>query len=261
MFYNEYKPCLQLSKYIDCYWVLEISDNKGVSDIQKIHPYGFSELIIHYYDNFEEQKSENQFVKKEKILITGQLTKSKFFRSTGKTGIIAIRFKPEGVFAFTKINANEFKNISLEASVIWNIKDLEKIISIELNINEKIKILENWLLINLRKDNGFRKFDYIKKAVEEIRKYPREVNLLHKKFNVSERTFERNFQRVVGVNPKKFARITRFNKALVSFSLGKNIQDIIFENDYYDQSHLIHEFKEFYNSTPLNLKMTDFYNS
>ena len=173
MFYKEFKPSLQLSQYIDCYWVLEIHENSDSNtpsnlEIQKIHPYGFSELIIHYHDNFEEKIIDGKFDRKEKILLTGQLTKSKFFRSTGKTGIIGIRFRPEGLFAFTKINTDEFENNSNDASAIWDIKNLKNIILNDKTIVERIMILEKWLLQNLRQDNRCEKLNYIGNAVEEI---------------------------------------------------------------------------------------------
>jgi len=63
--------------------------------------------------------------------------------------------------------------------------------------------------------------------------------------NVSVRQLERQFKDHVGFGPKLFSRIVRFQSALKAFHSGRSLTDIAHSCGYYDQSHFIHEFKQF----------------
>jgi len=63
---------------------------------------------------------------------------------------------------------------------------------------------------------------------------------------LSERQFERQFRKFSGFSPKLFSRIVRFQSALTQYGNNeKSLTEIALETGYYDQSHFIHDFKEF----------------
>lgn len=75
---------------------------------------------------------------------------------------------------------------------------------------------------------------------------------LHTRLGLSERSFERKFKQYVGLPPKLFSRICRFQTSLHqmrSRSYDK-LSDIAFENAYADQSHFIRSFREFAGISP-----------
>jgi AraC-like DNA-binding protein len=67
---------------------------------------------------------------------------------------------------------------------------------------------------------------------------------------VSRQHLARAFAYHVGVSPKTFARVMRFRRAI---ELGKRQQwaDVAAELGYFDQSHLIADFREFAGETPV----------
>lgn len=69
---------------------------------------------------------------------------------------------------------------------------------------------------------------------------------------LSMRQFERRFIRHVGMRPKLFARIARFEAALdtKACSATKSWTDVAHEFGYYDQMHMVHDFREFTGRTP-----------
>lgn len=73
--------------------------------------------------------------------------------------------------------------------------------------------------------------------------------------NMTVKTFERNFAELVGLNPKLYLRINRFNAALEAkiAQPGLHWTDISNRLGYYDQMHFIKDFKEFTNSSPTYL--------
>lgn len=63
---------------------------------------------------------------------------------------------------------------------------------------------------------------------------------------------QRIFHEYIGLNPKEFMRVVRFHKALfiLQNDPSMNFTRLTYECGYYDQSHLIREFKQFAGYTP-----------
>jgi AraC-like DNA-binding protein len=69
---------------------------------------------------------------------------------------------------------------------------------------------------------------------------------------LSLRQFERRFQQRIGVSPKVFARLLRFEALLTSLiqEPASSLADIASHLGYQDQAHVIHEFKTWAGCTP-----------
>jgi AraC-like DNA-binding protein len=78
------------------------------------------------------------------------------------------------------------------------------------------------------------------------------LSQVQKELFITERTFQRLFEKNVGVSPSLFRRISQFNKAFQQLNNRQfqNLSDIAFDNRYADQSHYIKAFKEFTSITP-----------
>jgi AraC-like DNA-binding protein len=95
-------------------------------------------------------------------------------------------------------------------------------------------------------------------AINELTRSKGNISLkdLQQKAQLSERTLERKFKESVGISPKLFSRIIRFQETMNQ--LRKNdydkLSDIAYGSDYFDQSHFIRVFKEFTGFSPLEFK-------
>jgi AraC-like DNA-binding protein len=78
------------------------------------------------------------------------------------------------------------------------------------------------------------------------------VNIVATDLGVSERHLRRVFREAVGVSPKEFARLVRFNRALRAAHEddGESWASIAVAAGYYDQAHLIGEFHSISGVTP-----------
>jgi methylphosphotriester-DNA--protein-cysteine methyltransferase len=56
----------------------------------------------------------------------------------------------------------------------------------------------------------------------------------------------------VGLTPKRFARVRRFGRVLQSIELGRPVawSQVAASCGYFDQAHLIHDFREFSGMNP-----------
>lgn len=76
---------------------------------------------------------------------------------------------------------------------------------------------------------------------------------LNERVGVSKSTLEDKFNKELGISPKEFCKIEKINYFLSKFDRYKNektLTQLTFDSGYYDQSHLIKEFKYFVNMSP-----------
>jgi len=78
------------------------------------------------------------------------------------------------------------------------------------------------------------------------------VSTVARDLGLSERHLRRVFKEAVGVGPKEFARLVRFERALCAAhdSVGESWASIAAATGYYDQAHLIGEFHSISGVTP-----------
>lgn len=71
-------------------------------------------------------------------------------------------------------------------------------------------------------------------------------------FELSPRYFRQHFIKRIGLNAKTLARIVRVNHlwSMILKNSAVDFQDMVFEGDYFDQAHLIHDFKKIVGETP-----------
>ncbi|HEY0464315.1 MAG TPA: helix-turn-helix domain-containing protein [Polyangiaceae bacterium] len=67
---------------------------------------------------------------------------------------------------------------------------------------------------------------------------------------VSERQLERRFLARVGVTPKRFATLRRFERAVARARTAPSLTTAALDAGYYDQSHFIRDFRRFAGSSP-----------
>lgn len=83
-----------------------------------------------------------------------------------------------------------------------------------------------------------------------------EIAKLSKKHGLSERTLQRRFQSYVGLTPKQFSTIIRFQTSLSELNdVNKSkLTDIAYASGYADQSHFIRQFKTFTKERPFQFR-------
>jgi AraC-like DNA-binding protein len=89
------------------------------------------------------------------------------------------------------------------------------------------------------------------RLVQQAEALPR-VHELAAELGLSERQLRRGFDDVVGVSPKRFLRIARFRRALRSARAAERPDwaRIAEQHGYFDQAHLIADFREMTGQTP-----------
>lgn len=247
MYYQEFLPIKSLQNYIRYFWVLEDFTNDLTNKLFKIIPDGLPALIFQEQLNFFFDKKGQAL---PQLFIYGQSTNFTEHNVTGNFRIFGVYLQPTALKTIFNIDAFEFnhQNIPLESVISdLTLEQLTHAISIE----EKIKIISNFILKQIQKvKTNDKKAEYISMLLQNGKSL-KEVQL---EMNFSERTLERLTKQYVGISPKVFSRIIRFQSGLNSLRETdlKKLIELAYENEYFDQSHYIREFKEFTGTTPKN---------
>ncbi len=110
------------------------------------------------------------------------------------------------------------------------------------NVPERIALVEAFLLEAL---NVERRDELVVVSAFRLRSPRASPSALAAESGLSRRQWIRRFQSSIGLNPKSFARILRFQRATALKSSGRDWGDVCLACGYYDQAHLIKEFQEF----------------
>lgn len=256
MEYNIFKPSGFLSQYVKYYWSLENCIPSGKEHIQRIVPNGLFELVIYLDD--KPKANDPQKTINDNILITGQLKSFHELQVTGKLSLFAIYFLPHGLSMFLDLPIKELFNQSVPLKFI--IKDtvnkLEDELSSAESFRRKIEIAERFLITQIQKNETKYKYDRIRKAVNMINhaKGILKIEDLASETFLSRKQFERTFSDFIGTSPKQFLKIVRFQNAIYEKSQNADLKltEIAHKCGYFDQAHMIKEFKSLSGITPGN---------
>ena len=255
---TEIKPCLPLQPYVRCF-VLRKFDTKGF-DIEKpihaLHECGISFTIKGIIKIKLSGSIVSQTYSHSSLVVGLQTSFKGAMVLNGVYSIFCIKFKPNGLFNICGIPLDLITNrIPLGSEIFGpDISILENQLEESKSIEQMACYAENFLLNLLLKKKMVNHVKFISKASDCILLQGGYANIQHlaKTANMSMRSFERNFTEQVGISPKLFARITRFNDA-VELKLSqpdKNWTAITYLCNYHDQTHLIKDFKSFSGETP-----------
>jgi AraC-like DNA-binding protein len=245
MYYQEFLPIKALQRYIQYFWVLEDRADNSSNKSFRIIPDGVPALIF--------QEEPYLFYDKKgsalpQLYIYGQSTKYAEHSVSGYFRVIGVYLEPTALKTIFNIDAFEFSHQNIPLADIISAPILEQLINTT-SISEKIGIISTFFLkqIHKIKTNG-EKAEFASILLQKGKSL-KEVQV---ELSLSERSLERLIKQYVGISPKMFSRVMRFQSGLNSLRASdfKNFTALTYENDYFDQSHFIREFKEFTGTNP-----------
>jgi AraC-like DNA-binding protein len=174
----------------------------------------------------------------------------------GRLESFSVVFQPAGLFRLFSIPAAELTNRDYDAHAVigGSVSSLHQRLGECHGFEGRARIADQFLLAVLQTgqtgDGVLDAANHVLRAHGGVR-----INDLAARTGYSLRQFERRFAERIGVSPKLYARIARFEAALDSRarSQGTTWTDIAHAFGYYDQMHLIHDFERFSGETPGNL--------
>jgi AraC-like DNA-binding protein len=235
-------PGEPLSRFVGLFWYWR--GHPVLSSKERILPGGTSELVINLGSGTTTGAR-----------ISGPQSKSVIIERTSDDELIGIHFRHGGLFPFINFPFGELHGLNLTLTDIWEQPEADRLVC-RLHeapaVEAKFGVLERWLTAV-----ACRPLEHHRAVAFAIRRFQRNPNFQSsesaaKEVNLSQRRFIELFRDQVGLTPKLFCRVQRFQDVIAGVRGIKEVDwaDVALSCGYFDQSHFNHDFREFSGLTP-----------
>lgn len=249
------KPCSTLCPFVDYVWALQ---DAPAHAREAVVPSGTFELVVNLKeDRFTVYDAAADDCRRfSGAMISGTYTKPFVIDTRAHASIVGVHFRPGGAHPFLGIAASELADAHVDLSALWkrSANELRERLCAASKTAERLDLLEEYLRKRLR---GARPGDdVVGPAIERLRGEGRSIALIARELGMSHRRLIEVFTREVGLTPKRFDRIQRFQRALSATltETERSWTELALDCGYYDHPHLLREFGAFAGSTPADLQ-------
>ena len=244
-----------LQQYIEGYYLLSNNQNDPIIEYLTF-PNNYS--IISIIENAEIIYTENKGVinGKKGIELSSDLIchykKPIKLSYEGTINELTFYFKPLGLNTFLGKSLNFYTNDFFSNFIPYD--DYRSVFSQilnETNLEKKIELIENYWLSKL---TGF-EHPFLHKIITDLQDINNDYSIadLAEKYSITRQNLTKHFEANLCKSPSDFKKIHRFREAL-KLKIGKKSKDNLttlgYDLLFYDQSHLIKDFKSLTGLTP-----------
>jgi AraC-like DNA-binding protein len=248
--YREIVPEGPASEFVERYWVLE-SDVSEQGRVQRVVPDGTAELILNFAQPFESCQN-GEWRLQPRCFLAGQITGPLLLRPIGPARMLGVRFLAHGAGRMlgTPMPETTGRIVDLSDLVPALARDLDSIWEAPSAAAQAARadaIFGAWERRHGRRDT------VVEEAVARLTsaRVPPDTATLARTLGISLRQLERRFQNAVGLGPKHFSRMRRFQRVFQAIEQQRpGWAGAAAACGYYDQAHLVRDFQEFAGQAP-----------
>ncbi|MBC8155326.1 MAG: helix-turn-helix domain-containing protein [Bacteroidetes bacterium] len=251
MNYEQIQPPDYLKHHVRYFWRLESFALDTGPKTFRIIADGCPGLLLHHSENGACHQHNNPL---PTAFLYGQSTQSTELQSPPAFRMIGVCFHPNVLPVFG-IDAHDLTDSCINVAELPQSQG-SRLVDLLLNSSsavDQIDQLATCLWDQIQKNKA--PFDSsVQYAIGRISDSQGNILLrdLYQTLQVSERSLERKFKQVIGISPKLFSRICRFQASLnqVRTNTYDRLSDVAFDHGYADQSHFIRGFNQFAGFSP-----------
>lgn len=259
----EFSPNQILTDYVRTYRVVHFQFKSYMQVACKAYPPKPEHCLTFYPRDCENVEYADSGLKTGKLsaVLFGQQTEVTN-RYVGKDFLLfQIVFKPGALYRITGVPSYEITNAYLDAELFFNkeIKQVNNRLNDCKNYPEMVTVVEHFLLQQIKaKLRDAHRMDIVNDLMIK-NSAACTVDWLAKESCLSMRQFERVFNERMGVSPKYFTKVARFENA---FRMKNKYPDkdwltIALHCGYYDYQHLVKDYKNITLKTPVEFHYMD----
>ena len=255
MLFRHYIPRAPLSNFIEMLWYYDGYAQPHAKE--RLMPTGTTELVINLredrirvYDRRETSVGHSF----RGTVICGPHSEYFVIDTDEQTSVIGVHFKPGGIFPFVRLPADELRNQHVGMDEVWG-RDAADALRNQLldavTPEAKFRVLENALLSQIAQPDPHPAVAFALRYFQDIPHLAR-MSVVTEKIGFSQRTFIQRFSEEVGLTPKAFCRVRRFQRVLKLIHDAPEVDwtDVSLSCGYFDQAHFIHDFRAFAGINP-----------
>jgi AraC-like DNA-binding protein len=255
MLFRSYTPRQPLCEFVRDFWLYE--NYEGAHERELILPSGTFEMVFNLRENElriydpAEPRNCRRF---SGALVSGPYSGSFMSDAVEEQTILGVHFKPGGAVAVLGCPAAEFQDAHVDLSALWGAAatTLRERLCATKEPDERFQLLEQILVKRLASYRGGH--DAVQTALDIFRRTHGRARTqdIARAADLSQRRLISLFAIEVGLTPKLFGRIRRFQHAMHRSQAETTVDwaQLADECGYFDQSHLIRDFLAFTGVSP-----------
>lgn len=250
-----YTPGPPLSRFLQLLWLQET--DVPLHAKERVLPDGSLELVINLREDeiraYDPRRPEH-FDRLHGGVLCGPHSEFMVIDTEEQALVMGAHFRPGGAYAFLGLPSSELLNRTVALDDFWgeSARELRHRLVDARSHADRFRLFEAALLARLR--HAERLHPAVAWAVAEIDRGPvfRPLMEITDEIGLSSRRFIELFTREVGLTPKRYERVRRFQRAVQAVHGAAEVHwaDLAVTCGYYDQAHFIHDFREFCGLTP-----------
>ena len=255
MIFERYTPAYPLCRFVESF--IYYRDYDPVHRIDRFLPDGNVNIVVDLTD-YPKYIYDNNTLKEiqscRNVWFSGIRNKFISIPSGKDSEMFVINFHKGMAYPFVQMPLHELTDSVVDGELVltYDIMNLrEKILEAEM-ISQKFYTVEQYLLAKFGSKLVINPF--VAFAVDAIRHEPGHLSIkkISDKVGYSQKHLISIFREHVGLTPKSFLKVMRFQKAIDEIASVKQVKwtDVALESGYYDQAHFINDFRDFSGFTP-----------
>ncbi len=248
-------PAGRLAGVIERLWLVE--EEGAGAEPHAICPDGRNEIVLHLGDPMWQREAEGDRLQ-PRFLLVGQMARAITVVPSGRISMLGARFAPGALRRCLLAPQGELTGRIVDAAEVWSrwTRETADRLSDAASASDRLTVLEEAIARLLRPEAETPRGIASAVARLEATGGRASIAALARDAGISRRQFERRFQDEVGLPPRLFGRIVKFQRAFQA--LGReNGAAIAARCGYADQAHMVREIRRFAGTTPTTLATLD----
>ena len=245
-------PKAPVSRFVENLWLVRGRVEKPMR--QMLLPDGA--LVVIFNLGEPQRLCERTDVRRHAIFqaswVSGQHPQPIVIEQAGAYHLAGIRFRPGGAFPLFQFSLAELTGRVVELEDIWGHEAtaVREQLGATHGDAALLRGLEHWLAHRLRREAG--PDERISYAAAMLQRGGTGVGRIAAEANLSHKHLVHEFTRRVGLAPKHFGRVQRLQRTIrfVGQRQRADWPEVALANGFYDQAHLINEFRSLTGLTP-----------
>jgi AraC-like DNA-binding protein len=256
MLFVDRVPAPPLDAFIASIWFCE--NEPRAFELERVLPTGAAQLIVNLKEDqtrvYHPEWGDGSMTASPGTVLSGVASRYGVIDAAEQECVAGVAFRPGGTLAFFSIPAHEVCDAHIPLELLWGrlrAAELRERLLEASSPAARLDILERTMAGALKSPGLHPAVSF---ALHTFSERPDGISIaaVADRAGLSAKRFVERFKTSVGVGPKHYCRILRFQRALAWAEQGRRVDwtRIAIECGYFDQAHFIHDFRSFAGITP-----------
>ena len=242
MQFHSRHPGGEIGVWLEKLWLLEVSSDE-LAGIERCAPDGAVEIMVHLGTPLVEVRGDKRRLEHPRSAVVGHLVGPVLLEPRGPVRVAAARLRPSAVGPIFRLPAHELVDETLAAEELLGRPGrllVERVASADDPLLELAEAIHELVRDARRSELACR----AERKISEARGQLKLVRLAQA-LGTSPRSLQRHFRDQLGISPKRFATLRRFEETCrrLRRSPPASLVDIALSSGYADQAHFTREFR------------------